>query len=69
MYAHCGYILLWSIQPVPLLFLTPLPLTPPFFNSFQYISLYPLPSHLMLYNIADVLLFSFPFPPSLSSIE
>jgi hypothetical protein len=49
----------------------PYPFTsyPPFFNSFQYTSLYPLPSHLMLCNITDALSFSFPFPLSLSSTE
>jgi hypothetical protein len=62
MYAHCGCPLLWSVQPLPLLFLTPLPPTQ-FFNSFQYTSLYPLPSH-MLCDITDALSFSFPFPLS-----
>jgi hypothetical protein len=44
----------------------PYPFTshPPFFNSFQYTSLYPLPSHLMLCDITEALSFSFPFPLS-----
>jgi hypothetical protein len=40
--------------------LTPLSPTPPFFNSFQYTSLYRLPSHLMLHDITDALSFSLP---------
>jgi hypothetical protein len=32
----------------------------PFFNSFQYTCLYPLPSHLMFCDITDALSFSFP---------
>jgi hypothetical protein len=62
MYAHCGCALLWSVQPLPLLSLTLLPPTSPFFNSFQYTSLYPLPSHLMLCDITDALSFSVTFP-------
>jgi hypothetical protein len=43
MYALCGYALLWSDQSLQIL--SPIPLPPtPFFNSFQYASLYPLPS-------------------------
>jgi hypothetical protein len=42
---------------------------PPFFNSFQYTSLYTLPSHLMVCDITDALTFSFLFPLSLSSVE
>jgi hypothetical protein len=41
---------------------------PSFFNSFQYTSLYPLPSQ-MFYNITDAPSFSFLFSLSLSSIE
>jgi hypothetical protein len=41
----------------------------PFFNSFQYTSLYPLPSHFMFYDIIDALSFSFPFPLFPTSIE
>jgi hypothetical protein len=35
----------------------PYPFTshPPFFNSFQYTSLYPVPSYIMLANIIDAL--------------
>jgi hypothetical protein len=40
----------------------PLYLPHPFFNSFQYSSLYPLPSHLMFYNIIDTLIILFSFP-------
>jgi hypothetical protein len=68
MCAHCGCSLLWSIQPLPLLSLTPLPPTP-LFNSFQYTSLYLLPSHLMFYDTTDVLSFSLPSHLSLSSIQ
>jgi hypothetical protein len=50
------------VGPLPLLSLTPLPRTSPFFNSFQYTSLYPLPSHLTFCDITDALTFSFPFP-------
>jgi hypothetical protein len=50
MYAQCGYTLFWSVQHLPLLFLTPLPLLP-FFNSFQYTSLYPLPSQILCFMI------------------
>jgi hypothetical protein len=39
----------------------PLYLLPPIFNSFQYPSLYLLPSYLMLYSVTDALSFSFPF--------
>jgi hypothetical protein len=41
----------------------------PFFSSFQYTSLNPLPSHLMLYTITDAQSSSFAFPLSSSSIE
>jgi hypothetical protein len=33
MYAHCGYALLWPVQPLPLLTLTPLPPTPRFLQA------------------------------------
>jgi hypothetical protein len=49
----------------------PLPLTShhPFFTSFQYTSLCPLPSLLMLCDITNNLSFSFPFFLSQSSIQ
>jgi hypothetical protein len=47
----------------------PCPSHSTFFNSFQYISLYHLLSHLQLGDITDALSFFFPFPLSLSSIE
>jgi hypothetical protein len=41
---------------------SPLPLyIPPFFNNFQYTSLYPQTLHLMVCDITDALSFSFPF--------
>jgi hypothetical protein len=48
----------------------PYPFTscPPFFNSFQYTSFYPLPSYLMLCHITDALSFFFPFLLTPSSI-
>jgi hypothetical protein len=67
MYPCCEYTLLWSVQFLPLVSLTPLPPTPILY-SFQYIPLFPLPLQ-MFYNIIDALSFSFPFPPSPSSIE
>jgi hypothetical protein len=56
MYSVCDYTLLWPIQPFPLLSLTPslLP-NPPLFDSFQYISLCPLPSQMLFYVIVDAL--------------
>jgi hypothetical protein len=69
MYAHCGYTLLWSAQPLPLLSLTLYLLHP----SFQQLSIHiPISSTFtdaMFYNITDALSFSFPFPLSLSPIE
>jgi hypothetical protein len=49
----------------------PFPFTshPLFFSSFQYTSLHPLPSHLMLCDITDALSFSFLFPLSPSSLD
>jgi hypothetical protein len=65
---HCESTLLCSIQPLPVLSLTPFS-HPPFFTSFQYISLYLLPLHLMLCDMTGALLFCFLFPPSPGSIE
>jgi hypothetical protein len=67
MYPCCGYTLLWSIQPLPLLSLTSLPPTSHFsitFNAHPHI----LYLHI-LRDIADALSFAFPFPFSPSSIE
>jgi hypothetical protein len=67
MYAHYGCALLWSVQPLPLLSLIPLPPISHFsatFNAYSYI----LYLHILC-DINDVLSFSFPFPLSLSSIE
>jgi hypothetical protein len=64
MYAHCT--LIWSVQPLLLLSLT-FTSHPPFFNSFQYTSLYPLPSDVIFHYITDALSLSLPFPLSLSS--
>jgi hypothetical protein len=64
MYAHYGYVLLWSVQPLPILSLTPLHPTLHFstaFNTHPYI-LYLI--DLMFYDIIDALSFSFSFPPS-----
>jgi hypothetical protein len=66
MYPCCGCALLWSIQPVQLLFLSRLPPIPCFSTAFNT-HRYPLPSHLMLCDMTDALSFSFPL--SLSSIE
>jgi hypothetical protein len=67
MYALCGSALLWSVQPLPLLSLNPLPPSPCFstiFNANPYI----LYCHILLCDITDALSF-FPFSLSLSSIE
>jgi hypothetical protein len=68
MYPHCEYTLLWSIQPLPLLFFALLPPTPPPFNSFQHIISSTF-TDTVFYDIVNALPFSFPFPPSPSSIE
>jgi hypothetical protein len=66
---HCESTLLWSIQPFPLLSLTPSLPTP----SIQQLSVHILMSStctdVMFYDITDALSLSFPFPPPLSSIE
>jgi hypothetical protein len=68
-YLHCGYTLLLSVQPLPLLSLTLLPPNP-HFSTFQYISLYPLPSQMLCFRILLMFYHSlFPFPLPLSSIE
>jgi hypothetical protein len=67
MYAHCEYTLLWSVQPL-LLLSYPFTSYPPFFNSFQYTSLYHLASYLMSCDITDALSFSFPEFQSSSTI-
>jgi hypothetical protein len=67
MYAHCGYTLLWSVQSLPLLSLTPLPPTLHFSNAFNTY-----PCIFYLHNLCDItkdLSFSFPFPLSPSSIK
>jgi hypothetical protein len=67
MYLHCT--LLWSIQLLPLLFLTLLSTNPHFstaFNTYPYILYF---TDAMFYNTVDELSFSFPFPSSLSSRE
>jgi hypothetical protein len=57
MYPHCGYILLWSIQPLTLLSLAPLPPTP----IFQQLSIHTLISStftdVRFYDIVDALSF------------
>jgi hypothetical protein len=65
MYAHCRCALLWPVQS-----LRTGPYTLPPILIFQQLSiciLIPLHSHLMLYNITDVLLFSFSFSLSPNS--
>jgi hypothetical protein len=64
MYAHFGYTLLWSVQSLPLLSLTPLPPTPSFstaFNTHPCI----LYLHILWYAILliSIILFSFPCFP------
>jgi hypothetical protein len=62
MYAHCGYALLWSIQHLPLLSLTPLP-PPPIFQQLLVRILIPSTFlDVMFYNITDALSVSFSFP-------
>jgi hypothetical protein len=59
-HAHCGYTLLWCVQPLPLLSLPP-PSHPPFSTAF---SAHPCLLYLhifMVCNISDALSFSFPF--------
>jgi hypothetical protein len=51
MYPCCESTLLWSIQPLPLLSLTPLPPTQLFFSNFQCTSLYPLPAQMLHFPI------------------
>jgi hypothetical protein len=66
MYAHCGYTLLWSVRPLPLLSLTPLPPTPHFsteFNTHTYILFLQI-----LYYVILLMLYHSLFL-SLSSIE
>jgi hypothetical protein len=62
MYPCCGYILPWSIQPLLLLSLTPLPLTPQFSTAFNT-HLYILYLHrcVLWYYWCSIILFSFPF--------
>jgi hypothetical protein len=59
-YLCCEYTLFWSAQPLPLLSLAP-SLLPLFFNSFQYISLYPVPSQMLRYCWCSIILFFFSF--------
>jgi hypothetical protein len=55
MYPRCDYTLLWSVQPLLLLSLTP-SLPTPFFNSFQYISfIFSAFADIVFYNIVDTL--------------
>jgi hypothetical protein len=65
MYLHCGSPSLWSIESLPLLSLTALPV--------QQLSAHILTSSTftdhMFYNITDALSFSFLFPLSPTSIE
>jgi hypothetical protein len=68
MYPYCDYSLLWSVQPLPLLSLTP-SLPHPLFNSFQYILSYPLPAQMEWISIfLTIIIFSFPFFPELHRI-
>jgi hypothetical protein len=67
-YPCCEYALLWAIQPLPLLSLTPH--LPPL--SFQQLLMYKLMSSTftdVFYDIVDALAFSFLFSPSPSSTE
>jgi hypothetical protein len=66
-YPSCKYTLLWSDQPLPLLSLTFFP-NPPLFNSFQYISLYHIPSQMLYFLISLMLYHTLSFPPPPSSI-
>jgi hypothetical protein len=60
MYPRCGYTLLCSIQPLPLLFISPLLPTPHFSTAF---SIYPYILYLhMLCDITDAPSLSFLFP-------
>jgi hypothetical protein len=61
------YTLLWSIQSLQLLFLTPLSLSP-FFNSFPYTSLYPLPAQMVCFMIL-LMLYHLKMKISLSKIK
>jgi hypothetical protein len=58
----CEYTLLWSVQPLPLLSLTPLPPTPDFQQFSIYIFISSTFTDVMFSSIADALSFSFPFP-------
>jgi hypothetical protein len=53
MYGHCGYTLLWSIQSLPLLSLTPLPPNPHFSTAF---SIYPYIFYLHILRYAILLM-------------
>jgi hypothetical protein len=61
MHAHCGCALLWSIQRLPLLSLTPLLPTPHFS---RYFNTHPISStctsYVMRYYWCSIILFSFP---------
>jgi hypothetical protein len=68
MYAHCECALLWSVQPIQLLSLTPLLPSPHFstvFNTYLYI----LYLHILWYAILHALSFFFAFPLSSNSVE
>jgi hypothetical protein len=69
MYPHCGCALLWSVQPLVLLSLSLLPLTPIFQQFLIHILISSTFTYVMFYDIVDALSFSFSFPPSPSSIE
>jgi hypothetical protein len=66
MYDHCGCALLWSVQSLPLLSITPLPTSP----IYQQLSIHifissTFISYVMRYYWCSVILFSFPsFPES-----
>jgi hypothetical protein len=59
---YIGVLNLFHYSLLPLYFL------PPFLNSFQFTSLYHLPSKMLFFDITDALSFPFPFSLSLSSI-
>jgi hypothetical protein len=70
MYPCCEIILLWSVQPLPLLFLTPLPLTPHFLTPFiihPYI-LYLHRCYALQYYWCSIILFSFLSVPKFHSL-
>jgi hypothetical protein len=67
---HCyDYTLLWSIQSLPLLSLSPLPPTPHFQQLSMHILISSTFTDAVLYEIVDALSVPFPFPPCPSCIE